>query len=177
MSAARSDQRRPHETIEFSYPSAVENQVTRIFRAPIERVFHLFTDPTTLPYVFSPDPSSVTIEMLDFRKGGKYAIRVKTDDGSSVRFKGEYLEVDPPRRVVNTFEVDVFPGASAVETDEFEPVGDFTRVTIRWKYQRQADRDKMSGPDMERAVTTMWENVDALIEKVHTGSPVAEVAP
>jgi len=61
-----------------------------------------------------------------------------------------------------------------VETDEFEPVGDFTRVTIRWKYQRQEGRDKMSGPEMERAVTAMWENIDALIEKVLTESTSAE---
>jgi uncharacterized protein YndB with AHSA1/START domain len=170
MSAASSSRRRPHEPIAFSQPSAVETQVTRTFRAPPDRVFRLFTDPETLPYVFAPDPRSVTIEELDFRKGGRYSIRVQLEDGSSVRFQGEYLEVDPPRRVVNTFEVDRFPGASAVETDEFEPVGDSTRVTVRWKYQRQVDRDKMAGPEMERAVTAMWANVDALLE---TGLPAS----
>jgi uncharacterized protein YndB with AHSA1/START domain len=176
MSAGSVNRKRPHETIAFSNPSAVENQVTRVFRAPPERVFHLFTDPATLPHVFAPDPSTVTIEKLDFRKGGKYSIRVKMENGSFVRFQGEYREVDPPRRVVNTFEVDMFPGASAVETDKFEPEGDFTRVTIRWKYQRQEDRDKMAGPEMERAVTLMWQNVDALLDKVLTESLNAEVA-
>jgi|SRR5271170_3177354 len=174
MSAASNSRKRPHEPIEFLMPSAVENQVSRIFRAPLERVFHLFTDPATLPYVFSPDPGSVTIEKLDFRKGGKYSIRVKAEDGSSMRFHGEYREVDPPRRVVNTFEVDAFPGAAAVETDIFEPVGDFTRVTIRWTYQRQEDRDKMAGPEMERAVTTMWENVDGLLDQELAAPPSAE---
>lgn len=165
MSAASGSRRRSPETIEFSQPSKVENQVTRIFRAPPERVFRLFTEPATLPYVFAPDPKSVTIEKLDFRKGGEYSIRVKQDDGSSIGFRGEYLEIDPPRRVVNTFEVDRAPGTSAVETDVFESVGDFTRVTVRWKYQRQEERDQMSGPDMERAVTAMWENVERLLEK------------
>jgi len=165
MSAANRSRGPSSEPIVFSQPSPVESQVARIFRAPPERVFHLFTDPATLPYVFAPDPRSVTIEKLEFRKGGKYSIRVKMDDGRLVRFQGEYLEVTPPRRVVNTFEVDMFPGASAVETDEFEPVGDFTRVTVRWKYLRQADRDKMAGPEMERAVTAIWENVATLLEK------------
>jgi|SRR5208282_2252450 len=174
MSAASSNRKGPHETIEFSQPSAVENRVTRIFRAPRARVFHLFTDPATLPYVFAPDPRSVTIEKMDFRRGGKYSIRVKQEDGSLVRFHGEYREIDPPRRVVNTFEVDMFPGASAVETDEFESVGDFTRVTVRWTYQRQEDRNKMSGPEMERAVTAMWENVDALLENGMTAPVGAE---
>jgi uncharacterized protein YndB with AHSA1/START domain len=164
MSARTSSGRRAQEPIVFSEPSVVENQVSRLFHAPIERVFRMFTDPATLPYVFSPDPESVTIEKLDFRKGGRYSIAVKLEDGSSTRFRGEYLEVDPPRRVVNTFEVDLFPGTTAVETDEFEPVGDFTRLTVRWKYQSQADRDKMVGPQMERAVTTMWDKVAELLE-------------
>ncbi|MGA8303880.1 MAG: SRPBCC domain-containing protein [Thermoplasmata archaeon] len=144
--------------------------MTRVFRAPIERVFHLFTDPATLPYVMAPDHRAVTIEQLEFRKGGKYSIRVMQTDGSSIRVHGEYREVDPPRRVVNTFEVDTLPGFSALETDEFEPVGDFTRLTVRWKYQRPEDVAKMAGPSLERAVTTMWETVDDLLEN---GLPTA----
>ncbi len=58
-----------------------------------------------------------------------------------------------------------FPGASAVETDDFERVDDFTRVTIRWKFQRPEDRDKMGGPGTDRAASVRWENVDTLIEK------------
>src|SRR5580658_452202 len=165
MSASTRSRERSQEPIVFSQPSPVENRVTRIFRAPQERVFRLFTDPATVPYVFAPDPASVTIEKLEFRKGGHYSIAVKLEDGSTVRFQGEYREIDPPRRVVNTFEVDMFPGAHAVETDEFEAVGDSTRVTVSWKYNRQEDRDKMSGPQMGEAVTSMWENVDKLLEK------------
>lgn len=165
MNASASNRRGPHALTVFSQPSEVETQVTRIFRAPQERVFHLFTDAATLPYVFAPDPRSVTIEQLDFRTGGHYSILVKLDDGRSVRFHGNYREIDPPRRVVNSFEVDMFPGAAAVETDTFEPVGDFTRVTVSWKYQRQDDRDKMSGPQMENAVTAMFDNVAKLLER------------
>jgi len=169
MSAASSSRRRPHEPITFSQSSPLERQVTRVFRAPVERVFHLFTDPATLPYVMAPDPSTVTIERLEFRKGGKFSIRIKQADGGSVRIHGEFREVSPPRRVVNTFEVDALPGFSALETDEFEPVGDFTRLTVRWKYQKAEDMEKMAGPALERAVTTMWENIDHLLEK---GLPV-----
>jgi uncharacterized protein YndB with AHSA1/START domain len=165
MSAGTTNRGRAHEPIVFSQPGAAENRVSRIFRAPLERVFRLFTDPATVPYVYAADPSTVTIEKLDFRKGGQYSFRVKMDDGSSMRFHGEYREIDPPRRVVNSFEVDAMPGAVAIETDEFEPVGDFTRVTVHWVYHRPEDRDKMWGPEVERAITTMWENVDALLEK------------
>jgi hypothetical protein len=74
-------------------------------------------------------------------------------------------EVNPPPRVVNTFDVGSFPGAIALEKDESEPVGEFTRVTIRWKYQRREPRDKMARPAMEGAVSAMWENVYSLLKQ------------
>jgi uncharacterized protein YndB with AHSA1/START domain len=174
MSAGSSNRGRTRESIVFAQPSAVENRVSRMFRAPTERVFRLFTDVATVPYVYAADPRTVTIEKFEFRPGGKYSLRIKMEDGSSVRFHGEYQEIDPPRRLVNTFEVDAFPEAHAIETDEFEPVGDFTRVTVHWVYHRHEDRDKMWGPEVERAITAMWENVDELLEK---GGPKSIRAP
>ncbi len=165
MSGSTSARARPHEPIVVSQPSPLENQVSRVFRAPCDRVFRMFTAVETVPYVFSPHPERVTVEKLEFRKGGKYSISVRQDDGSSIRFHGEYREIDPPRRVVNTFNVGELPGAEAIETDEFEPVGDFTRVTVRWKFPRQQDRDKMGGPDAERALNAMWNRVDELLQQ------------
>lgn len=166
MEAAANTRMSDHEPTIISQPSELENAVSRLFHAPQDRVFHLFTDLETLPYVFAPDPKRVTVEKLDFRPGGSYSILVHMDDGTPMRFHGTYLEVSPPRRVVNTFEVSSTPGVVAVETDEFEKVGDFTRVTVRWKFPSREDRDKMAGPEMEAAVETMWNNAAALL-----GSP------
>jgi uncharacterized protein YndB with AHSA1/START domain len=165
MAAESSSRKSPHDPIVFSQPSPVENQASRIFRAPRERVFRLFTDPATIPYVYGPDPRAVTVEKHEFRKGGHYSILVRSNDGSPMRFHGEFREIDPPRRLVNTTEVDAFPGALTIETDEFESVGDFTRVTVRWAFQRQEDRDKMAGPEMEQAITAMWDTLDELLGK------------
>jgi uncharacterized protein YndB with AHSA1/START domain len=165
MSEAVSRRKSTLEPIEISQPSDLENQVSRIFHAPRERVFRLFTDPATLPVVWSPDPSRVTVESVDFRTGGRFAIRVRGEDGTSTRFSGEFLEFVPPRRVVNTFMADTSPGSMAVETDEFESVGEDTRVTIRWKFQRREDRDQMAGPRMEAAITAMWNRVAEILDE------------
>ncbi len=164
MESAARNRLSAHPATVVSQPSELENMATRLFRAPPERVFRLFTDPATAAVVFSPNPSDVTIEKMDFRKGGHYSIHVRLPDGSTVRFFGEYLEVDPPRRVVNTFEVSSQPGVVATETDEFEPVGGFTRVTVHWKYPTRQARDQMYGPEMETAVATMWENAARMVE-------------
>jgi uncharacterized protein YndB with AHSA1/START domain len=171
MSEAATVRKSSHEPTVFTQPSDTENQVSRIFHAPAERVFRLFTDPATIPYVFAPDPKSVTIEKLDFRKGGHYSILVRTNDGSTLRFYGEYREIDPPRRVVNTFQVDAFPGSLAVETDDFEPMGDFTRLTVRWKYTRAEDRDKMWSAEGHAVITAMWDTVEILLTEGHAAPP------
>jgi uncharacterized protein YndB with AHSA1/START domain len=160
MSGAARSHERHHEPTVVSQPTELENRVTRLFRAPVQRVFHLFTDRSTAPLIFSSHPERVDIEEMDFRPGGRYRIRVRQENGSTVAFSGEYREIVPPRRIVNTFEVDVQPGVVAEETDEFEPVGEFTRITITWKYARRADRDAMYGPEMQAELTSMFENVD-----------------
>ncbi len=153
----------PEPTV-FSHPSDVENAVTRVFRAPRERVFHFFTDPSTMSALWSPDPTRVRIERYELRAGERFAISVVEKDGSITRFTGELLEVDPPRRIGNTFEVSLLPGVVAIETDEFQVEGAHTRVTVRWTYHSRDERDRMGGPEMERTVTELWDRVALDIE-------------
>jgi len=67
---------------------------------------------------------------LDPRPGGRY--RVEMEDGSVV--VGEYVEVEPPRRLVFTWgwegNQEVPPGSSTVEVT-LEPDGDGTFVHLR----------------------------------------------
>ncbi|HTT16779.1 MAG TPA: SRPBCC domain-containing protein [Thermoplasmata archaeon] len=160
-----SERTTPREPTVFSRPSDLENQVVRLFRAPPERLFQLFTDPSTVALVFTTDPSRATVERYDFRPGGGYSIVVRGQDGGECRFRGEYLEIVPPRRVVNTFEVSVWPGVRAVETDEFERVGESTRLTIRWKFSSRADRDRMKGVGGAGGIAEQFEHLDDVLER------------
>jgi uncharacterized protein YndB with AHSA1/START domain len=67
---------------------------------------------------------------LDPRPGGRY--RVQMEDGSVA--SGEYIEVDPPRRVSFSWgwegKQDLPPGSSTVEVT-LEPDGDATVVRLR----------------------------------------------
>jgi uncharacterized protein YndB with AHSA1/START domain len=46
--------------------------------------------------VYAADPRTVTIEEFEFRPGGNHSLQVEMDDGSSMRFHGEFREIDPP---------------------------------------------------------------------------------
>ena len=162
MSGSASFGKSATEPTIFSLPSETENRVSRVFRGPPERVFRLFTDRATLPYIFSPDPAKVMVETFEFTKGGRYSIRVQQDDGSTTRIHGEFLEIDPPRKVVNTFAANESP-ETAIETDVFEPEGEFTRLTVTWKFKTRKERDQMAGPRSEAALTAMWDHFEEIL--------------
>ncbi len=150
---------------EFSRVSELENEVTRLFHASPERVFRFFTDPATFPYVFSPDLSRVTMEKMDLRPGGSYSAVVRFPNGVTMRFSGEFREIDPPRRIVNTFSASSWPGVVALETDTFEPVGPFTRVRVRYRFASREDRDRMGGSGGEGGTADVWDHIDRLLQQ------------
>jgi uncharacterized protein YndB with AHSA1/START domain len=62
-------------------------------------VFDYLTTPDGVAAWFGPDESPVTTAELDPRVGGNFRVRFKTVDGKEHEASGEYLEVDPPRRI------------------------------------------------------------------------------
>jgi len=79
--------------------------VAEIFiAAPPARVFQAITDPTQMPKWWGQkDLYRVTEWKADVRPGGKWSSVGAGADGKPFRVDGEYLEVDPPRRLVHTW--------------------------------------------------------------------------
>src|SRR5688572_7179083 len=79
--------------------------VTRLFRAPCERIFDSWLDAGTVGnWLFAtPDGEMVRIE-IDPRVGGSYEI-VERRGGEDVLHTGSYEEIERPRRLVFTLQV------------------------------------------------------------------------
>jgi len=72
--------------------------------APPERVFQALTDPEQMPRWWGQQGVyRITEWKADLRPGGKWSSVGVGADGISFRIDGEYLEVDPPRRLVHTW--------------------------------------------------------------------------
>ena len=150
----------------FTRPTELENQVTRLFHAPRDRVYKIFTDPATFRDAFATDPALVTVEKYDFRQGGEFAIVLREKDGTSMRFWGEYREIVPGRRVVFTVNFREWPGVAWVQTEEYADVGTFTRLTVRFKFDSREHRDMVPGAEGENGTRATWDHVADLL-----GSP------
>jgi uncharacterized protein YndB with AHSA1/START domain len=90
--------------------------------APPERVFQAITDPTQTPKWWGQQGMyRVTEWQADLRPGGKWRSIGVGADGSSFHVEGEYLEVDPPRRLVHTWMTSFSGDLKTVVYWELEP--------------------------------------------------------
>ena len=90
--------------------------------APPERVFQAITDPTqTTQWWGQPGLYRVTEAKVDLRPGGKWRSSGVGANGAEFYVEGEYLEIDPPRRLVHTWISSYSAALKTVVHWELEP--------------------------------------------------------
>ena len=147
----------------IEFPSDLDILTTREFAAPIELVFDVFTKPEHVRNTFAPFDEEVAVCEIDLRPGGDYHFVAVTSDGTEMSFRGTYLEVDRPRRTVQTWRFDGWPDVEAVETMELREVDGITTLTIRLSFADQAGRDHMTKFDGQEA---SLDKVDAYLQSL-----------
>ncbi len=90
-------------TAQFS-PNNDAVQLEVFVAAPPARVFQAITDPSQLQQWWGQKGLyRVTNAHSDLRKGGAWSTSGVGEDGTEFTVKGEYVEVDPPRLLVQTW--------------------------------------------------------------------------
>ena len=108
-------------TAVLTLPSDTEILMVREFDAPRELVFRAYTTPELVKRWWAGKRGNVTIADIDLRVGGQWRYVMVADAGFEVAFHGEYHEIVPNEKLVNT---EIFEGApeagAAVVTCTFE---------------------------------------------------------
>jgi uncharacterized protein YndB with AHSA1/START domain len=131
-------------------PNELEIRVERIFDAPRAHVFAVLTDPKLIPEWWG---DGTVVEEMDVRPGGIW--RFRTAYGA---VGGEYREVDPPGRLVQTFQ-------NHLQTIEFEDLGDRTKLTQTMLFATTEERDTTMQYGVEEGAKGGFARIDALLEK------------
>ena len=111
-------------------------RLERTFAAPREEVFRAWTEPEVLRRwgAAAPDWEGTRAE-VDVRVGGRYRLSMRDpQSGDEHTVGGEYVEIDPPARLVYTWtgegaDADS-PSAGSVVTVEFLADGERTTVVL-----------------------------------------------
>jgi uncharacterized protein YndB with AHSA1/START domain len=138
--------------------------MTRIFDAPRELVFKAHTDPNLIPQWWGLRNNTTIVEKMDVRPGGTWRFIQRDAEGNEFAFNGEYREVVPPERLVNTFEFEGMPGRIILDTSIFEELPDGkTKLTAISLFETMEDRDWMIRTGMEVGSNESWNRLDELL--------------
>jgi uncharacterized protein YndB with AHSA1/START domain len=144
--------------------------MSRVFDAPRDLVFRACTDPALIPQWWGPRRMTTLVDQMDVRPGGAWRF-VQTDaDGSVYAFRGEYREVVPPERMVQTFEWEGMPGHISVETMTLEELDGKTRMTTHAVYATAEDAQGVVQSGMEEGARETWERLAELLSHLKTAS-------
>jgi uncharacterized protein YndB with AHSA1/START domain/uncharacterized protein YciI len=100
--------------------------------APPERVFEALTSSEELVKWWGSDDTYRTHKWTaDLRAGGHWRAEGRGADGSPFSVEGDFLEIDPPRKLVQTWTAPWDGGNTTTITYRLEPIEGGTRVTLR----------------------------------------------
>ncbi|OGO29463.1 MAG: ATPase [Chloroflexi bacterium RBG_16_54_11] len=77
-------------------------KITRVFNAPINRVWQRWTKPDEFMCWWGPKDYTAPYAKLDVRPGGKYLASMRSPDGKEYWSTGTYREIVEPNRIVYT---------------------------------------------------------------------------
>lgn len=101
-------------------------RLSRVIKAPAERIYKAFLDPDALAKWIPPHGFTAHVHKMDARIGGSYRMSFSTINRSWTQFfGGKYLELKPYEKIVHT---DTFEG-----NDPNFPAGHEMTVTVTFK--------------------------------------------
>jgi uncharacterized protein YndB with AHSA1/START domain len=154
------------EHLEEAQPLEREIVLTRVFHAPRELVFRMWTEAELLRLWWGPKEFTNPVCEVDLKPGGSYRIVMRAPDGSQFPCAGVYREISRPGRLVFTNNAIGEDGALLLEgltTVVFEEHAGRTTLTLRTRAKAVVDFARAFLTGMEAG----WsQSLDKLIEAV-----------
>jgi uncharacterized protein YndB with AHSA1/START domain len=160
MNATAEQTRHP---LTITTPSDLEIKFTRLFDAPRELVFKTYLDPKAIPNWWGPRKYETIVDKMDVRPGGAWRFINRAADGGEHAFRGEYREITPPERIVQTMEYEGAPGDVGVETATFTEQDGRTLLTVISLFTSKESRDGLLQSGMEEGARDTWDRLAELL--------------
>jgi uncharacterized protein YndB with AHSA1/START domain len=146
-------------------PNDEQILITREFDAPRHLVYKAWTTPELVRRWWSGHRGEMKVAEIDLRVGGRWRYVMVANGGFEVAFHGEYREIVPNQRIVNT-EVYELPGAAdaegALNTVTFTEVDGRTTLTLLVQIPTRELRDEILSSGMEVGMQEQMELLEQL---------------
>jgi uncharacterized protein YndB with AHSA1/START domain len=144
---------------------AREITMERIFDAPRELVWKVWTNRDLIAQWWGPKTLITTVDQMDLKPGGRWRFIQRDPDGNEYAFNGVYREIVPPERLVATFNFEpIGPGHELVEIVTFEEQGGKTKLTSKACYNTLEDLEGMLMSGMEGGATETMDRFAELLK-------------
>ncbi|PYQ47693.1 MAG: hypothetical protein DMF59_18190, partial [Acidobacteria bacterium] len=118
--------------------AAREIAASRVFDAPRELVWKMWSDPKHIVNWWGPNGFTTTMQEMDFRPGGVWQFIMHGPDGRDYQNKSVYREIVKPERIVYSH----VSGPLFDATVTFTAEGSKTRVEVRMLFESVELRDR-----------------------------------
>ena len=158
---------RNSESFQVSTPSECEIRMTRLFDAPRALVFEVMSKPEHVKRWWGAlGPGySVPVCEIDLRVGGKWRFVNRHPKGEAA-FHGEYVEIDPPGRIVFTEIFEEYPDTVSVVTTVLTEEDGKTRMVATVRYPSVQVRDIVLSTGMAKGAGASYDALEALVAEL-----------
>lgn len=158
------DAKHPHLEI-IADPDQPTIVTRRSVRAPRSLVFDAFTKPALIRRWLGPGGLEFLRCEVDLRVGGAWCNVHRAPDGQEFGFRGVFLEIDPPAKIVRTNVFDLMPEHESHETLELFEAGGRTTIVTTSVHKTMAGRDgHLADGRMEQGMTAGYARLDELLD-------------
>jgi uncharacterized protein YndB with AHSA1/START domain len=150
-------------TAEVTLPSDREFSIRRVFDAPAELVFDVWTSPAAVRRWWSDTNEPVMSCDIDLRVGGTWRYVIRTAEGAELAWSGVYREIERPHRLVTTELFEPFPDALALSTMTLEERAGATTMRVTVRHATKEARDGHLDAGMEPGMQLALNRVDDIL--------------
>jgi uncharacterized protein YndB with AHSA1/START domain len=152
-------------------PTDTQILIRREFAAPTHLVYKAWTTPELVKRWWAGRRGKVTSAEIDLRVGGRWRYVMVADGGFEVAFHGEYSEIVPNERIVNTevYEMaEPFAGKAPLNTVTFTEVDGRTTLSLLAETWSKELRDEIMSSGMEGGMQEGWDLLEEVAISLRT---------
>ena len=148
---------------EVTLPADDQIKVVREFDAPANLVYRAVTEPELVKRWWGAQRGAITVAEIDLRVGGKWRYVMDASNGQEVGFHGEFREIVPNERIVQTEAYEGIPDpdeSANVNTMTLVEADGRTTMEVLIQCVNKESRDMQIASGMEEGMQESYDDLE-----------------